>query len=88
MVGPRHRRHRIEMNDEHTRRRLADLRTEYDKGQERLHTLHAEAAQLQQTLLRLEGAIAVLTELLDAPPPAAADAPAPTPPAETAGAPT
>lgn len=71
----------IEMNNEHTHRRLAELRAEYAKGQERLHALHAEAAQLQQTLLRLEGAITVLTELVDGPAPAAADAPAPTPPA-------
>ncbi len=46
------------------RARLAELQAEYQKGQEELRRLEMQQAQLQQTLLRISGAIQVLTELL------------------------
>jgi hypothetical protein len=49
--------------------RLGELRAEYRAGQKMLAELEAEQANLQQTLLRVSGAIQVLEELLDAPPP-------------------
>jgi predicted nuclease with TOPRIM domain len=48
--------------------RLGELRAEYRAGQKMLAELEAEQANLQQTLLRVSGAIQVLEELLDAPP--------------------
>jgi predicted nuclease with TOPRIM domain len=52
--------------------RLGELRAEYRAGQKMLAELEAEQANLQQTLLRVSGAIQVLEELLDAPPEAGA----------------
>ena len=49
--------------------RLGELRAEYRAGEKMLANLEAEQANLQQTLLRVSGAIQVLEELLDAPPP-------------------
>ncbi len=43
--------------------RLATLRAEYDKGQERLRDLHREEIELRETLLRIEGAMMVLSEM-------------------------
>jgi prefoldin subunit 5 len=49
--------------------RLGELRAEYRAGEKMLAELEAEQANVQQTLLRVSGAIQVLEELLDAPPP-------------------
>ncbi len=49
------------------RARLEQLQQEYQKGQEELRLLEMQQAQLQQTLLRISGAIQVLAELLAAP---------------------
>ena len=50
--------------------RLNGLRQEYNAGQKMLADLEAQKADLQQTLLRISGAIQVLEELLatEAPP--------------------
>lgn len=48
-----------------TLQRIVLLRQEYDKGQQRLQELRAEQAGLQETVLRIEGAITVLQELLN-----------------------
>jgi len=53
-------------------RRLAGLQSEYEKGQQRLRELRLQESQLQETLLRIEGAMAVLQELLDRLPESAA----------------
>jgi hypothetical protein len=44
--------------------RLADLKSEYGKGQLRLQQLQTELVDLQQVMLRLSGAITVLEEFL------------------------
>lgn len=44
--------------------RLQQLRTEYQNGQQMLHELQQKQANLEQTLLRIAGAIQVLEELL------------------------
>jgi hypothetical protein len=44
--------------------RLATLRQEYDAGRRMLAELEARQAELQQTLLRIGGAVQVLEELL------------------------
>ena len=49
------------------RARLEELQAEYQKGQEELRRLEAQQAQLQQTMLRISGAIQVLNELLASP---------------------
>lgn len=50
--------------------RLNDLRQEYNAGQKMLADLEVQKADLQQTLLRISGAIQVLEEMLavEAPP--------------------
>jgi chromosome segregation ATPase len=45
-------------------RRLAELRAEFEKGQEALAGLDAQRDNLRQTLLRISGAIQVLEEEL------------------------
>ena len=49
------------------RHRLTELRAEYDKGQQTLHELESQAANLRATLLRISGAVQVLQEALDEP---------------------
>lgn len=44
--------------------RLQQLRTEYQSGQQMLQELREKQANLEQTLLRIAGAIQVLEELL------------------------
>jgi len=57
--------------------RLAELKAQFEQGTERLDQLEEESRQLRETLLRISGAIQVLTEELDhdLPPPEAADTP-------------
>lgn len=50
--------------DEQIRARLAELRSEFARGQERLAELEAQEASLRQTMLRISGAIQVLEEML------------------------
>jgi hypothetical protein len=45
--------------------RLTELRSEHEAGQKMLADLDAKKAGLTQTLLRIEGAMQVLMELLD-----------------------
>jgi predicted nuclease with TOPRIM domain len=53
---------------ERLEKRVTELDAEYRAGQEMLTELDAKRADLQQTLLRISGAIQVLKELLDAEP--------------------
>lgn len=46
------------------RERLAELRAEFEKGQQRLQLLDQQRAELRDTLLRISGAIQVLEEML------------------------
>ena len=48
------------------RSRLEELKAEAAAGERRLAELEAENAQLRATLLRIDGAIFALTELLEA----------------------
>ena len=48
--------------------RLEQLEKEFVKGQERLHEFQREQSRMHETLLRIGGAIQVLTELLEEPP--------------------
>lgn len=45
-------------------KRLNELKVEYESGQKMLVDLDKRQAELQQTLLRISGAIQVLEELL------------------------
>ena len=51
------------MNEE-IQNRLAALRDEYEKGRERLRELQRQQSQVEETLLRIEGAMTVLQEFL------------------------
>lgn len=51
---------------EQLEKRVTELEAEYRAGQEMLAELDAKRADLQQTLLRISGAIQVLQELLGA----------------------
>lgn len=53
---------------EQLEKRVTELEAEYRAGQEMLADLEAKRADLQQTLLRISGAIQVLKEILGAPP--------------------
>ena len=55
--------------DDRAQARLAELRREYQEGERRLQALVQQEAVLRETLLRISGAIQVLTELLDEPEP-------------------
>ncbi|MCB1936795.1 MAG: hypothetical protein KDF59_12725 [Nitrosomonas sp.] len=50
---------------EQLQHRLDELKNEFEKGQARLRELQQQEAQLHETLLRLSGAIQVLTEMLE-----------------------
>ena len=50
---------------EKVQKRLEELRSEFEAGQRMLAELDARRAELQQTLLRIGGAVQVLEELLD-----------------------
>jgi ABC-type transporter Mla subunit MlaD len=62
---------------EQLERRRAELTAELEAGREMLAELDAKRQDLQQTMLRISGALQVLTELLDgdapADPPAASN---------------
>ncbi len=47
--------------------RIEILREEMRKGEARLAELQTETAQIKETMLRIAGAIQVLTELLEEP---------------------
>lgn len=49
------------------RSRLAVLQDEYEKGRERLRELQYQQSQIEETLLRIEGAMTVLHEFLQSP---------------------
>lgn len=49
---------------EQLKQRLNDLKVEFEKGQQRLQELDAEATSLRNTLMRISGAIQVLEEEL------------------------
>ncbi len=49
---------------EQLQQRLLDLKREYESGQQMLADLERRQNELQQTLLRISGAIQVLEELL------------------------
>jgi len=53
--------------------RLKELRDEFETGQKMLAELQTRQADLQQTLLRISGAIQVLEEMLATPGQAAPD---------------
>ena len=44
--------------------RLAELKAEFEKGQQHLQLLDQQRAEIRDTLLRISGAIQVLEELL------------------------
>ena len=46
------------------RTRLESLRADFEKGHARLRDLQMQQSQLQEKLLRIEGAIVILEELL------------------------
>ena len=49
---------------EHIEWRMADVRRDYQLGQSKLQEVSRQATALQETLLRISGAIQVLEELL------------------------
>lgn len=52
------------MNRETVEKRLQELRAEFDSGQAQMTALEARKAELENTLLRISGAIQVLEEVL------------------------
>ncbi len=50
--------------EEQLQKRLAELRTEFESGRQRLQQLESQAREVQQVLLRISGAIQVLEEEL------------------------
>ncbi|HJQ29585.1 MAG TPA: hypothetical protein VJ827_09595 [Rubrobacter sp.] len=52
---------------ERLEQRLAELRTEFESGQQTLDQLETQATTVRQTLLRISGAIQVLEEELGEP---------------------
>jgi DNA repair exonuclease SbcCD ATPase subunit len=61
--------------NEDIQNRLAALRDEYEKGRERLRELQRQQSQVEETLLRIEGAMTVLQEFLPLPTGQSQDAP-------------
>lgn len=59
------------------RKRLEELRAEYDKGRKALDELEGQAANVRATLLRIAGAVQVLQEELGEKPAGSEDAPLP-----------
>lgn len=59
------------------RKRLEELRAEYDKGRKALDELESQAAIVRATLLRIAGAVQVLQEELGENPAGSEDAPLP-----------
>ena len=55
------------MTAERITQRRAELAAEYERGQATLAQMEQERARLEQTLLRISGAILVLDELLTQP---------------------
>jgi len=53
------------MNREIIETRIRELKDNYQAGQTQLRSLEAQQKDLQQTLLRISGAIQALQELLD-----------------------
>jgi predicted nuclease with TOPRIM domain len=49
---------------EHLERRKAELQAEYERGRQMLVSMQQEQTNLEQTLLRIDGAMQVLDELL------------------------
>ena len=45
--------------------RLHQLRSEFEKGRQRMHALDRERQELRDTMLRISGAIRVLEELVE-----------------------
>jgi predicted nuclease with TOPRIM domain len=63
--------------------RLNTLKSEYESGQRLLAELEARRAQLTQTMLRIEGAMQLLNEVLEQEPMSTPEADEPLAPAET-----
>jgi predicted nuclease with TOPRIM domain len=59
---------------EQLKKRLEELKAEFDRGQKRLEELDAESNRLCQALLRISGAVQVIEEELAKADPAAAGA--------------
>jgi len=55
------------MNREIIEARIKELKDNYQAGQAQLRSLETQQKDLQQTLLRISGAIQVLQELVDQP---------------------
>ena len=65
------------------RNRLNTLKSEYESGQRLLTELEARRAQLTQTMLRIEGAMQLLNEVLEQEPAPTHEATEPLAPVET-----
>jgi len=50
---------------ENLQQRLDELKKEFEKGQAKLQELQQQQSHLHETLLRIGGAIQILTELLE-----------------------
>ena len=54
------------MTEAHLRLRLNELIKEYQKGKDRLLKLEQDKKSVEQTMLRIDGAIELLNEILSA----------------------
>jgi hypothetical protein len=66
----------VEIMRDQMEQRLQELKHEYEAGQKMLADLEQKKMNLEQTMLRISGAIQVLEEMLVADSPAAAQVPA------------